>query len=186
MTASVLAMSVAVVLPALLLWAGIGKLVSLSDTASTVSAIGVPAKWGRGAAVAVALWEVGTALGVLWAPGSPWIAASVMALGTVFALAGLVAVLRKQRIRCHCFGAGGAGAWLGPAQIIALPAWISAAAILHHGLPEILPLATGACLLAGVGFAVAALKSVALWHAVGEARGDRLSAREMYVWLPSR
>jgi hypothetical protein len=186
MTASVLAMSVAVVLSALLLWAGFGKLISLSDAASTASAIGVPVSWGRGAAVVVALWEVGMALGVLWAPGSPWIAASEIALGTVFALAGLVAVLRKQRIRCHCFGAGAAGAYLGPAQIIALPGWIGTAVILHLALPEVWPVPTAACLLAVVTLAIAALKSVELWRAAGEARGDRLSAQEMYVWLPSR
>lgn len=183
MAASVLAMSVAVVVSALLLWAGFGKLVSLSEAASTASAIGIPVSWGHGIAVAIALWEVGTALGVLWAPGSPWIAASVMALGTVFALAGLAAVLRKQRIRCHCFGAG--APYLGAAQIVALPAWIGAAVILYDGLPEIAPVATGACLLAGAGLAIAALRCVALWRAVGEARGDRLSAQEMYVWLPS-
>ncbi len=186
MAASVLAMSIAVVLSALLLWAGFGKLIRLSDAASTASAIGIPLRWGRGAAVTIALWEVGTALGVLWAPGSSWIAASVVALGTVFALAGLVAVLRKQRIRCHCFGAGAAGAYLGSAQIIALPGWIGAAVTLHLALPEVSPVPTAACLLAGVGLAIAAVKSGALRRAVREARGDRLSAQEMYVWLPLR
>ena len=38
--------------------------------------------------------------------------------------------------------------------------------------------------LAAAGLAIATLKAVALWKEVLEARGDRLSAEEMYVWLP--
>ena len=180
------AMSVAVMTAALLLRAGLEKSADLRATAATVSALGVPARWAELAAGFAATSEVTTALGVLLAPHSRWTQAGVVALGGAFALAGLVAVLRKRRIRCNCFGSGTAGAFLGPAQILALPAWLGAALILHYGVPEAPPLATGALLLAAVALAIATLKVPALRRAVREARGDRISAQEMYVWLPPR
>jgi len=190
MTASVAmtlaALSVAVVTAAFLLWAGLEKLTDLPATASTVSALGVPAKLASRIAGVVPLSEVAVALGVLFVPGSGWSLAAVAALAGAFALAGLVAVLRKRRIRCNCFGSGAAGAYLGPAQILALPAWVGGALILHYGIPETPPLATGALLLAAAGLATATLKAAALWQAVREARGDRVSAQEMYLWLPPR
>jgi hypothetical protein len=183
---TVAAMSAAVVMAALLLRAGVEKSADLPATASTIAALGIPAEWAHRAAGVMALVEVGTALGVLFAPGSGWTLAAVAALAGAFALAGLVAVLRKSRIRCNCFGSGAAGAYLGRAQILALPAWIGGALLLHYGHPETLPLASGALLLAAAGLATATLKVAALWQAVREARGDRVSAQEMYLWLPPR
>jgi hypothetical protein len=181
---TVAAMSVAVAMAAILLWAGLEKFTNLPATASTVSALGIPAKWADRASGFVPLSEVAIALGVLFAPGSRWTLVGVVALGGAFALAGLVAVLRNERIRCNCFGSGVAGAYLGPAQILALPAWIGAALILHYGVPKTLPIATGALLFAAVGLAITTLKAAALWQAVRDARGDRVSAQEMYIWLP--
>ena len=183
---TVAAMSAAVVMAALLLRAGVEKSADLPATASTIAALGIPAEWADRAAGVVALLEVGTALGVLFAPGSGWTLAGVAALAGAFAVAGLVAVLRKRRIRCNCSGPGAAGAYLGPAQILALPAWAGAALFMYYGVREALPLATGALLLAAAGLAIATLKAAALWQAVREARGDRLSAQEMYLWLPPR
>ena len=190
MTASaimtVAAMSTAMVMAAVLLWAGLEKIVDLRATASTVSALGVPARWADRAAGVVPLAEVVTALGVLFAPHSRGALAGVVALGGAFALAGLVAMLRKERIRCNCFGSSGAGVYLGAAQILALPAWLGAALILHYGAAQSPPLTTGALLFAAVGLAIATLKVPILWQAVREAHGDRVSAQEMYVWLPPR
>jgi hypothetical protein len=125
-----------------------------------------------------------TALGVLFAPQARWTQAAIVALGGAFALAGLVAVLRRERIRCNCFGSGATGGYLGLTQVLALPAWVGGAWILSYGLPTPWPLATGASAFAAVGLAIATLQAVTLWKVASEARGDRLSAEEMYVWLP--
>ena len=182
----VAAMITAVIMAALLLRAGLEKVIELGSAAATVSALGIPPGWAGPVAGCLAISEVTIALGVLFAPHSPWIQACLLGLGGAFALAGLVALLRKRRIRCNCFGSGAAGAFLGPAQILALPAWLGAALILHLGVEQAPPLETGALLLAAVGLAIATLKVPALRHAVREARGDRISAQEMYVWLPPR
>ena len=173
---------VAMVMAAVLLCAGLAKFTNLGGIAATLQALGVPATWSQRASGLVPFSEVLTALGVLFAPHSPWTLVAVVALGGAFALAGLVAALRKEQIRCNCFSA--AGGYLGLTQILALPAWVGGALILHYGIPSPLPPATGASLLAAAGLAIATLKAVALWKVVLEARGDRLSAEEMYVWLP--
>jgi hypothetical protein len=178
------ALSTVVILAAVLLRAGLEKVSDLRAFASTVSALGIPDRWAERAAGVVPLAEAATALGVLFVPRSRWTLAGLVALGCAFALAGFVAVLRKKRIRCNCFGSGTAGTFLGPAQMMALPAWLGAALILNYGVPEDPPLATGALILAAVGLTTAAFRVSALWQAVLEARGDRFSAQEMYVWLP--
>ena len=175
---------VAMVMAAVLLCAGLAKFTNLGGIAATLQALGVPATWSHRASGLVPLSEVLTAQGVLFAPHSRWTLVAVVALGGAFALAGLVAALRKERIRCNCFGSSAAGAYLGLTQVLALPAWVGGALILHYGIPSPLPPATGASLLAAAGLAIATLKAVALWKVVLEARGDRLSAEEMYVWLP--
>jgi hypothetical protein len=125
-----------------------------------------------------------TALGVLFAPHSPWTVAAVVALGGAFALAGLVGLLRKERIRCNCFGSSASGGYLGLTQIVALPAWAGGVSVSYYGMPTHLPAATAGSLFAAAGLAIATLKFTALREAAREARGDRLSAEEMYVWLP--
>jgi hypothetical protein len=69
---------------------------------------------------------------------------------------------------------------------MALPAWLGAALVLGYGAPQSPSLATGALLFAASGLALAALKVPELRQAVREARDDRISAQEMYVWLPQR
>jgi hypothetical protein len=180
------AMSAAAVVGALLFRSGLEKVINLAPTVSTVFALGIPAKCTDRIAPLVALSEVAIAFGVLFAPHSLWTQAGVAALGGAFALAGLTAIIRKKRIRCNCFGSGGAGAYLGYPQILALPAWVGSALILHYGATGPPSLATNAFLFAAVGMTITALKAVALWRAVGDARADRISAQEMYIWLPSR
>ncbi len=175
---------VAVIMAAVLLWAGLAKLTNQGGITSTVQALGVPAKWSMPASNLVSLWEIVTAFGVLFAPSSPWTLVGVATLGVGFALAGLVAVLRNDRIRCNCFGSGMTGGHLGRAQVIALPAWVGGVLLLYNGHPNVAPFATGASLFAATGLTIATLKTVALWQEARAARGDRLSAQEMYVWLP--
>jgi hypothetical protein len=178
------ALCVAMVMASVLLWGGLAKFTNLGGFASTLQALGVPASWSHLFSGLVPLSEVLIALSVLFAPHWRWTLVAVVALSGAFALAGLVAVLRKQRIRCNCFGSGSAGGYLGLTQSLALPVWIGGVSILYYGIPTPLPLAAGACLFAASGLAIGTLKAVALRRAVGEARGDRLSAEEMYVWLP--
>jgi hypothetical protein len=166
-----------------LLWAGLAKCANLDGFAATLQALGVPAPWSRRVAGLVPLSEVLTALSVLFAPHWRGTPVAVVALGGAFALAGLVAVVRRQRIRCHCFGAA-TGGYLGRTQVLALPAWVGGAAILDLSFPTPLPLTAGAALFAASGLAIATLKAAALRTVVHEARGDRLSAQEMYLWLP--
>src|SRR5262249_48387729 len=144
----------ATVVGALLLWSGLEKVVNLAATASTAFALGIPAKWADRIAPLVPLSEVAIALGLFFVPYSLWTQVGVAALGGAFALAGLFAVLRKKRIRCNCFGSGGAGAYLGLAQILVLPAWVGSALILHYGATEPPSLATSAVLFAGVAIAI--------------------------------
>jgi|SRR5271166_1319172 len=179
-----LGLCVAMVMAAVLLWAGLAKFTNLGGITSTLQALGVPAMWSRRASGLVPSSEVLTALCVLFAPHSRWTLVAVVALGGAFALAGLVAVLRKQRIRCHCFGSSAAGGYLGLMQVVTLPAWVAGVSILYYGFPTTLPLAGGASIFAASGLAIATLKVVALRKVVSEARGDRLSAKEMYAWLP--
>lgn len=179
-------MSAAVIMAALLLRAGLEKATDLRAAATTVSALGVSPRWAERATGLVAISETVISLSMLFAPQSHWTQAGVVALGVAFALAGLVAMLRKKRIRCNCFGSGAVGAFLGPVQILMLPVWLGAGLILHYGVPPSPPVATAALLLAAVALAIAALKVPALCRVVREARGDRISAQEMYVWLPSR
>ena len=185
-TMTVAAMSTTVVIAVLLLRAGIQKLTDPTAAASTVAALGIPGKWSDHTARLVALSEAIVAFGVLFAPGSHWTLIGVAALGAAFAFAGLVAMLRRARIRCHCLGSGAAGPYLGVVQLLALPLWVGAALLLRCGLPEIPHLATGALLLAAAGLAMAASKAPALLQAVRDARGDRATAQEMYLWLPRR
>jgi hypothetical protein len=179
-----LGLCVAMVMAAVLLWAGLAKFTNPGGIASTLQALGVPATWSHRVSGLIPFSEVVTALGVLFAPHSLWTLVAVVALGGAFALAGFVAALRKERIPCHCFSSGATGGYLGLTQILALPAWVGAAAILYCGIPIPLPLATGASLFAAAGLAIATLNAVALRKVVREARGDRLSAEEMYAWLP--
>jgi hypothetical protein len=179
-----LGLCVALVMAAVLLWAGLAKFTDLVGFASTLQALGAPATWSHRLSGLVPLLEVLTGLGVLFAPHWRWTLVAVVALGGAFALAGLVAVLRKQRIRCNCFGSKATGGYLGLTQVLALPAWVGGVSILYYGFPTPLPLAAGASLLAASGLAIATLKAVALRKVVSEARGDRLSAEEMYLWLP--
>jgi hypothetical protein len=179
-----LGLCVALVMAAVLLWAGLAKFTSLNKFASTLHTLGVPAAWSHRFSVLVPLSEVLTALGVLFAPHWCWTLVAVVALSGAFALAGLVAVLRKQRIRCNCFGSSTTGGNLGLTQVLALPTCVGGVLILHYGIPTPLPLAEGASLFAACGLAIGALKTKALRKVVSEARGDRLSAEEMYIWLP--
>jgi Methylamine utilisation protein MauE len=183
---TILGPCIAMVMASILLWAGLAKCASLREFASTLQALGVPARWSRSFSSLAPLSEVLTALCLLFAPHWRWTLIAVVALGVAFALAGIIAMLRKRRILCNCFGSSAASGYLGLTQILALSAYAGGASTLYYVIPAPLPFAEGALLFAASGLAISALKVAALRKVVSEARGDRLSAEEMYIWLPRR
>jgi len=169
-------------LAGVLLWSGLDKLRDRVPNAATLRRLGVTARLAGPAAGGVALLEVVVALGLVWRPGATWVLAGVAALATAFAAAGALALRQDEPIHCSCFA--GAGGRLGWRQLALLPAWLAAATWLHAA--PVAPAASAAARFAFVALALASLRAAVVWRARGEARGDRLSATEMYAWLPQR
>ena len=170
---------------AVLLWAGLEKARNLTPTAATLQVLGFPRRLARPAAIFVTAAELTVAIAVLFSPDSALTHISIVLLAGLFALAGLIAMGLDERVRCSCFGPGGKG-YLGAAQLIALIPWVAGAVILRLGTRDIPPLPVSAAYFAATSLAIAAARGIRVWKASLEARGDRLSAREMYVWLQSR
>ncbi|MFO0960011.1 MAG: MauE/DoxX family redox-associated membrane protein [Isosphaeraceae bacterium] len=175
---------VAWALGSVLLGAGLSKLADPGGFASTLEALGAPGWWARRFAVALPLAEVLAGLGVLFAPHWGPSRGAVAVLGCGFAAAGVAGLRSRREIRCHCFGPAAIGGRLGAAQVAALPAYLGGAWLLGRAFPGPPPPAWGASLFAASGLALAAIRVVAVRGAFVEARGDRLSAEEMYLWLP--
>jgi hypothetical protein len=106
----------------------------------------------------------------------------VVLLAGAFALAGLLALRRDEPVRCTCFGSGRNG-YLGANQVLAFVPWVGGAMFLY--VTDVTPPSPphGAAMLAGVGLAMAGVRLIPVLGAWREARGDRRSAREMYLWL---
>lgn len=179
---SLLATVVAVTTAAVLLRAAVGKVRRPDDPASTMTRLGVPRKVATLAAAALIVAELAIAAAVLFRPDAALTQIAVVALGILFAAAGLRAMRLDEPVACNCFGSGGGD--LGLLQVILLIPWTASAAILHYGAPS-WPAERGAAWFAAAAFAVAALEAAGLIPAMLEARGDRRSAEEMYTWLPS-
>jgi methylamine utilization protein MauE len=178
-TAAALAMA------GVLLWAGLEKFRDFAPAAATVGELGLPRVLAGPAALLVAAAEVGVGLALLFRPGATATHLGVVLLACHFALAGLLALRSGRQIRCHCFGAGGRG-HLGKPQLVALVPWLAGAALLRLGAQQAPPLPAGAAYFAAVSLFIAGVRGVAVRRALLEARGDRLSAQEMYRWLRSR
>ena len=178
---AVLALTVSWAMAGVLLWAGLEKARDLGSSASTIRSLGVPLKLARRSAGLLALTEVGVAFGLLFKPESVVTQIGVVVLALAFAVAGIIALRQDEPIRCNCFGAGGNG-HLGRNQIIALLPWLAGVVLVHLGALESSSLSEGAIRLAALGLSLAVFRAVAVWRAQREARGDRLTAMEMYVW----
>ena len=122
----------ALIMAAVLLWAGLEKCRNLALTAATVKEIGFSSTASFPVALLVAIAEIGIALALLFRPNSTVTHASVVLLAGLFALVGLIALSSGKQIRCHCFGAGGNGQ-LGKSQILALMGWLAGIALLRIG-----------------------------------------------------
>lgn len=171
------------VMALLFLDAALLKLRDLPGFISTLQQLRFPTAAAKTIALAVVFLELFAALSLIFAPASLLSAGIVLVLSTAFAAAALIAISQHQEIHCHCFGAAGNGQ-LGAAQLWALPLWWGAA-LLSWSQSSGIPFATGAIEFAIVSLiltVVAALRSFGPWW---KARGDRLSAQEMYTWLRS-
>lgn len=177
-----LATTVAMVGAALLLWAGLEKARDPGATASTLEQLGVPAAVAAGAAGLVVAAELAVGIALVFRPDALPTQGGVIALAAAFGLAGLLALHRGEQIRCTCFGPGRRG-YLGRNQLAALVPWVGMAAFLH--VADVAPPSPseGASILAAVALAMTVLRLVPMFGAWREARGDRRSARETYVWL---
>jgi hypothetical protein len=176
-----IATAIALAGSAILLWAGLEKARDLGSTAAMLRQLGVPTRLARAAGLLV-LAELAVALGLVFRPDSRWVVLGVVVLAVAFAWAGLVALRRGELIRCSCFGSA-RRAYLGTTQIKALGPWLGGAAFLAVAGVERPSPSEGATRLAVIALAMASLRMVPLLRGWREARGDRRSAREMYVWL---
>lgn len=177
-TASALAMG------AVLLWAGLEKARDPASTSAMLRSLGLPLRLAWPAAILVMAMEISVGVAVLFRPGSTPTHIGVASLAGVFALAGLIAMRSDEPICCNCFGAGGKG-YLGVTQLIALLPWLAGAMILRLAAQGTQSLSTGAVYFAITSLVIAAARGIGVRKAQLEARGDRLSAQEMYKWLPS-
>ncbi|TMR99084.1 hypothetical protein EJK15_08955 [Nonomuraea basaltis] len=116
----------------LLLYAAAQKLSSPSSFRQTLTALKVPSP--KIISVFVPLVEIGTAFSLIAIPHELTTSALVAGLGLSFAAAALTALVRKQNIRCACYGQAGE-ANLGARQLMALPAWL-AVAVMSYYLPD--------------------------------------------------
>jgi hypothetical protein len=133
----------------LLVYAACGKLAAPRSFRLTLTALRMPGPKVIGAVVPVV--ELGAAVALCIAPNAAVTALLVAGVGTTFAAAGLLALVRGERIRCACYGQSG-DAQLGRPQLIAWPLWLAVA-----GSGLFLPASgpTGAPLVAATLLAVA-------------------------------
>ena len=181
---TLLATAARLAMAAVLLRAAAEKARDVRSMAATIRALGAPRATARPGALLLITTEIAVALAVLFRPDATATHAGIVALSALFALAGLVALLRDEPIRCGCFGAGGS-AYLGITQLIAFVPWIAGAAILRFGVAAAPPLLESAAWFAATSLMIAAERGASVWKARSEARGDRRSAQETYAWLPS-
>lgn len=179
---SYLPTAISSVMALVLIGAGLEKARDRSATTSTLERLGAPRAVAWHAAGLLGATEVAVALGLVFRPDSAWTQAGVVVLAVGFALAGVLALLEDEPIRCNCFGSSGQGT-LGTHQVVALLPWLGGVALVHGGTQGPPSLEAGAARLAAVGLALAAWRGIALVSAWRAARDDRRSAREMLVWL---
>src|SRR5215203_5898680 len=98
-----LVLAVTLVMASALLWAGLEKAVRLSSVAKTLHQLGMPERGAGVAAPLVVAVELSVAVGLLFRPRSLATLVGVLALAAAFALSGLIALRRNEKIRCGCF-----------------------------------------------------------------------------------
>lgn len=114
--------------------AGVEKLRSRRAFAKTLTDLGVWPGLRSPLVIAVPALELVTAAGLMLAPRAWWPAAAVVLLGSAFAVAGLLSLRLRQPVACSCLGTAAEG-YLGMRQVIVLPLWLAAAALLIAAPP---------------------------------------------------
>lgn len=174
-------LAVTVAMAAALLWAALEKARSLTSFASVLRELGVSKIRARTVAVLVIALELSVALGLIYGPSATTLAA-VIGLAAAFAVSGVIALRQNKQIRCGCFGPYG-GRQLGKDQLIAFPLWLGGVALLWFNSSTPAAGSRATWLPAVVALTIATIRAVSAVRAAYAARGDRRSAREMYVWL---
>jgi hypothetical protein len=158
-----------VVACAVLAWAGLEKIRNPASLTATVRALGAPARLAVTAAVVIPAAELVAVVSITAGVPSEIPAALVAALGTAFAVAGVLALRTRTAISCACFGASERS--LGWAQVAALPLWLGAAWSVTQ-MPAYSPRARlESCLVT-----IASLAAIRAWTAIrlgAAARSDR-------------
>ncbi|MEV5631462.1 MauE/DoxX family redox-associated membrane protein [Micromonospora tulbaghiae] len=126
---------VAFALTAVFVVGGVEKLRAQSSFGSTLAGLGVPDVLVPPLRVLVPVAELGTAVGLMLFPAMAWPSVAVAALGVAFAAAGALSLRAEQPVACSCLGAAADGL-LGRKQIILLPLWLAAAAVLTVAPPQ--------------------------------------------------
>jgi hypothetical protein len=175
------ALTVAAVGASILFWAALEKARDPQMTVSTLQQLGFPAGLAKAAWLLI-LVELAVALGLVFRPDSIVTQGGVVVLAGTFASAGLLALRLEKRVRCTCFGLGAHG-HLGLNQVAALIPWAGAAAFLNAADVASPSPSQGIGTLATIALTMATLRLVGLFGPWRQARGDRQSARETYVWL---
>jgi len=167
-----------------LLYAAVAKFASSAPLVETLERLGLPPFLARAAAPLVPWAELAVGAALVFRPDSLAVQTGLLILASLFAIAGLVAFRLKEPVPCSCFGTGGSGT-LGPRQTIAFVFWVAGVAVLRRA--DIAPFFdVGAAQFAAVALSIATVRAAVLARLWIEGRGDRLSAQEMYAWLPSR
>lgn len=125
---------VAFVLAAVFIVGGVEKLRTRSPFSMTLASLGVPAVLIPVLLFLVPAAELGTAVGLMLVPAMAWPSVGVAALGAAFAAAGVLSLRVEQPVSCSCLGAATDGL-LGRKQVILLPVWLTAAALLNFAPP---------------------------------------------------
>jgi methylamine utilization protein MauE len=168
------------VMAGVLLWAGLEKARAVTSLSSGLQQLGIPVRITPLLARIVIAVELVTGVGLIYRP-SVAVLATVAILAVIFAGAGLIALVRGQRIACGCFGPLGSRV-LGRDQLVALPLWLGGTAFLawQDATPAVL---SGPQLLVAVALAMMTLRAAGALRSAISASGDRRSARDMYIWL---
>ncbi|MDO5499290.1 MAG: MauE/DoxX family redox-associated membrane protein [Propionibacteriaceae bacterium] len=163
---------------AVLFWAAQSKGATFSKFTDTVQAtlgLSFSRNLARLIAGGVLLLEIAAVVACL-APGLTRVAAVLVAvLGVAFAAAGAIALVRRERIVCNCFGArtDGKDRHLGWTHVALLPVWLIAAAVIATPRPTGAPVVEAATLLVMVAVALGRAAGTAV-RALGRLRHERL------------
>src|SRR5262245_50568941 len=179
---SLLVLGVIALLAGVLLWAGLEKARAFSAFVSVLLQLGIAAHFVRAIATLTIVLELGTAISLIFNPRAFPSLLGLVVLASGFAWAGLTALRRNENIRCSCFGPY-SSAVLGRNQLAAFPLWLGAAVLIRLAAPADASQVPSTSLLAVVTLSMGALRAAAALRAAQQARGDRRSAREMYLWL---